>query len=84
MESVLNDDAVVLLLVKANEEALQEGGRQMIHTQTPEKLAQRQKLDRELAAVLMAISVTTRSIARNIHLLSMQRQVKGVNPYDKR
>ena len=25
----------------------------MIHTQTPEKLAQRQKLDRELAAVLM-------------------------------
>ena len=41
-------------------------------------------LDRELAAVLMAISVTTRSIARNIHLLSMQRHVKGVNPYDKR
>lgn len=33
----------------------------MIHTQTPEKLAQQQKLDRELAAVLMAISVTTRS-----------------------
>ena len=30
----------------------------MIHTQTPEKLAQQQKLDRELAAVLMAISVT--------------------------
>ncbi len=28
----------------------------MIHTQTPEKLAQQQKLDRELAAVLMAIS----------------------------
>ena len=55
----------------------------MIHTQTPEKLAQQQKLDRELAAVLMAISVTTR-IARNIHLLSMQRHVKGVNPYDKR
>ena len=51
----------------------------MIHTQTPEKLAQQQKLDRELAAVLMAISVTTRSIARNIHLLSMQRHVKGVN-----
>lgn len=56
----------------------------MIHTQTPEKLAQRQKLDRELAAVLMSISVTTRSIARNIYLLSMQRHVKGVNPYDKR
>ena len=56
----------------------------MIHTQTPEKLAQQQKLDRELAAVLMAISVTTRSIARNIHLLSMQRHVKGVNPYHKR
>ena len=56
----------------------------MMYTQTPEKLAQQQKLDRELAAVLMAISVTTRSIARNIHLLSMQRHVKGVNPYDKR
>ena len=56
----------------------------MIHTQTPEKLAQRQKLGRELAAVLMTISVTTRSIARNIHLLSMQRHVKGANPYAKR
>ena len=56
----------------------------MIHTHTPEKLAQRQKLDRELAAVLMAISVTTRSIARNIHLLSMQRCAKGVSPYAKR
>lgn len=55
----------------------------MIHTQIPEKLAQQQKLDRELAAVLMAISATTRSIARNIHLLSMQRFVKGVNLYDK-
>ena len=56
----------------------------MIHTQIPEKLAQRQKLDRELAAVQMANSLTTRSIARNNHLLSMQRHVKGVNPYDKR
>lgn len=56
----------------------------MIHTQIPEKLAQQQKLDRELAAVLMAISATIRSIARNIHLLSMQRFVKGVNSYDKR
>ena len=56
----------------------------MIHTQTPENLAQQQKLDRELAAVLMTISVTIRSIARNIHLLSMQRHVKGVNPYAKR
>ena len=56
----------------------------MIHTQTPEKLAQQQKLDRELAALQMSISVTTRSIARNIYLLSMQRHVKGVNPYDKR
>ena len=36
----------------------------MIHTQTPEKMAQQQKLNRELAAVLMAISTTTRSIAR--------------------
>lgn len=55
----------------------------MIYTRTHEKLAQQQKLNRELAAVLMAISVTTRSIARNIHLLSMQRHVKGVNQYDK-
>ena len=56
----------------------------MIHTQTPEKLAHQKKLTRERAAVLRAISTTTRSIARNIHLLSMQRHVKGVNPYDKR
>ena len=56
----------------------------MMYTQTPEKLAQQQKLDRELAAVLMAISVTTRSIARNIYLLSMQRHVKGVNSHEKR
>lgn len=56
----------------------------MIHTQTPEKMAQQQKLDRELVAVLMDISTTTRSIARNIYLLLMQRYVKGVNQYDKR
>ena len=56
----------------------------MIRTQTPEKMAQQQKLNRELAAVLLGISTTPRSIARNIHLLSMQRHVKGVNPYDKR
>ena len=56
----------------------------MMYTQTPEKLAQQQKLDRELAAVLMTISATTRSLARHIHLLSMQRCAKGVNPYDKR
>ena len=29
----------------------------MMYTQTPEKLAQQQKLDRELAAVLMTIPV---------------------------
>ena len=56
----------------------------MIYTRTHEKLTQQQKLDRELAAVLMTISVTTRSIVRNIHLLSMQRHVKGANPYAKR
>ena len=56
----------------------------MIHTQTPEKLAQQQKLNRELAAERRAISNTTPRNARNIHLLSMQRHVKGVNPYDKR
>ena len=56
----------------------------MIHTQTPEKLAQQQKMTRALVAVLMPPTTTTRSIARNIHLLSMQRHVKGVNPYDKR
>ena len=56
----------------------------MIHTQTPEKLAQQQKMNRELAAVLMAHSPTPHSIDRDLHLLSMQRHVKGVNPYDKR
>ena len=56
----------------------------MIHTPPPDKVAQQKQLTRDLAALLMAISTTTRSIARNIHLLSMQRHVKGVNPYDKR
>ena len=56
----------------------------MIHTQTPEKLAQQQKLPRAVPSVLRPTPTTTRSIARNIHLLSMQRHVKGVNPYDKR
>ena len=56
----------------------------MIHTPTPDNLAQHQNINRHLAAVLLPIPTTTRSIARNIHLLSMQRHVKGVNPYDKR
>lgn len=55
----------------------------MIHTQTPEKLAQQQKLNRELAAVLMAISVTTNSIARHLQILNGQRKAKGVNQYDE-
>ena len=66
-----------------NETPFRKEADKMIYTRTHEKLAQQQKLNRELAAVLMAISVTTRSIARNIHLLSMQRHVKGVNQYDK-
>ena len=56
----------------------------MIHTQTPENLAHNQKMTRVGAAGLRPTPTTTRSIARNIHLLSMQRHVKGVNPYDKR
>ena len=36
------------------------------------------------AGALMEIMNEDGTIARNIHLLSMQRHVKGVNPYDKR
>ena len=56
----------------------------MIHTQTPEKLAQQQKMNRELAAVQMANSTTPRRSARSNQHKTKQRHVKGVNPYDKR
>lgn len=55
----------------------------MIHPRAHERLVQRQKLNRELAEVLMAISVTARSIARNLNLLSMEKCEKGVNLYVK-
>lgn len=44
----------------------------MIHPRARERSVRRQKLHRELAEVLMAISVMAKSIARNINLLSMQ------------
>lgn len=50
--------------------------------QTPDNLVQ-QRLDQELADVLMAISVTTNSIARHLQILNGQRKAKGVNQYDK-
>lgn len=55
----------------------------MIHPRARERLVQQQKLHRELAEVLMDISVTAKSIARNLNLLSMQKCEKGVNPYVK-
>lgn len=55
----------------------------MIHPRTRKRLVRQQKLNRELAEVLMAISVTARNIARNLNLLSMQKCEKGVNPYVK-
>ncbi|WP_302528108.1 hypothetical protein [Megasphaera elsdenii] len=47
---------------------------------TPDNLVQ-QRLDQELADVLMA--VTTNSIARHLQILNGQRKAKGVNQYDK-
>lgn len=50
---------------------------------TPDNLVQ-QRLDQELADVLMVISATTHSIARHLQILSGQQKAKGVNQYDKR
>lgn len=55
----------------------------MNYIRMPDNLAQ-QRLDQELADVLMAISATTDSIARHLQILNGQRKAKGVNQYDKR
>ena len=55
----------------------------MNYVRMPENLVQ-QRLDQEMADVLMAISVTTSSIARHLQILNGQREAKGVNLNDKR
>lgn len=55
----------------------------MNYIRTPDYLVQ-QRLDQELADVLVAISVTTNSIARHLQILNGQRKAKGVNLNDKR
>ena len=55
----------------------------MNYIRMPDNLVQ-QRLDQELADVLMAISVTTNSIARHLQILNGQREAKGVNLNDKR
>lgn len=51
----------------------------MVYIRMHDGPAHRQKLDRELADVLMAISATTQSIARNLRILSVQMTKEGVN-----
>ena len=82
-KSVLNDDADVLLLVKGREETFRKEEKNMNYVRMPDNLVQ-QRLDQELADVLMAISVTTNSIARHLQILNGQRKSKGVNLNDKR
>lgn len=82
MKSVLNDDAAVLLLVKGREETFRKEGKNMNYIRMPDSMVQ-QRLDQELADVLMAISVTTNSIAKHLQILNGQRKAKGVNQYDK-
>lgn len=55
----------------------------MNYIRMPDNLVQ-QRLDQELADVLMAISVTTNSITRHLHILNAERKAKGVNLNDKR
>ena len=54
----------------------------MNYVRTPDNLVQ-QRLDQELADVLMAISIITSSIARHLQSLNGQRKAKGVDQYDK-
>lgn len=54
----------------------------MNYVRTPDNLVQ-QRLDQELADVLMAISIITNSIARHLQIMNGQRKAKGVNQYDK-
>lgn len=44
----------------------------------------KRQLERELSAVLMAISGTMHRIAGNIQILCAERQMKGVKRYDNR
>ena len=55
----------------------------MNYVRTPDNLVQ-QRLDQDLADVLVAIRATTNSIARHLQILNGQRKAKGVNQYDKR
>ena len=55
----------------------------MNYIRMPDNLVQ-QIMDQELADVLMAISVTTSSIARHLQILNGQQKAKGVNLNDKR
>lgn len=55
----------------------------MNYIRMPDNLVQ-QRLDQELADILMAMSVTTKSIARHLQILNGQRKAKGVNLNDKR
>ena len=50
---------------------------------TPDNLVQ-QRLDQDLADVLIAISDTANSIARHLQILNGQRKAKGVKLNDKR
>jgi NTP pyrophosphatase (non-canonical NTP hydrolase) len=68
--------------MKGRDETFKEGGGNMNYVRTPDNLVQ-QRLDQELADVLMAISIITNSIARHLQILNGQRKAKGVNQYDK-
>lgn len=50
---------------------------------TPDNLVQ-QRLDQDLADVMITISTTTNSIARHLQILNGQRKAKGVKLNDKR
>lgn len=80
---VLKDDVVVLLLMKGERRNLQKGVENMNCIRTPDNLVQ-QRLDQDLADVLIAISDTAHSIARHLQILNGQRKAKGVKMNDKR
>ena len=80
---VLKDDVVVLLLMKGKEETFRKEWKNMNCIRTPDNLVQ-QRLDQDLADVLIAISDTANSIARHLQILNGQRKAKGVKLNDKR
>lgn len=57
--------------MKGRDETFKEGGKNMNYVRTPDNLVQ-QRLDQELADVLMAISIITNSIARHLQILNGQ------------